>query len=495
MSVHRGRSVATKAARGAAWTIATGVGSRGLGLVGTLVLTYLVARDELGEVSDAAIAVLLVNQLSTLGAGQYYVSRPMAGRDVAWHATFLHVSLGAVALLGLLALRHSVSVWMKAPSLGHFLPGLLLSALLERLAYMPERVLARQMRFRKVGLCRTAGEIAYTVASVTLALFGWGGMSIVMGNVVRSVVRFVMMSGSVPAEDWLSRSPFSWKIVRAMLRFGLPMSVGMGAGFASRRVDNAIVSSLFGAHVVGAYNLAYNVADAPAVQVGEQIGDVLLPSFSVMTPIERKEALLRSTALLALVTFPLAVGLGSVATSLVGALLRPEWNDVGPMVLLLSAMSVVRPVGWTISSYLLARDNPRLDAVLEVLKLVSLVALLLTLGRRGPLWACLSVGLAFAVHAAASMAVLQVLDGVAVAALLAKSGPPLAACIPMVASVVATRLAFAQVGMHPSVSSLVVEITIGAVTYVASAAIIARSASQDLVGLLRGAWEAQRNKG
>ncbi len=488
MNASRGRSVAAKAASGAAWTIATGVGSRGLGLVGTLVLTYLVARDELGEVSDAAIAVLLANQLSTVGAGQYYISRPTAGRVVAWHATVLHISLGLLALVAVLAFEHPLSSWMRAPSLGRFLPGLLFSGLLERFAYMPERVLARSMRFRVIGLCRTAGEVAYTLASVGFALLGWGGMSIVVGNVVRSIVRLVAMASSVPRAEWLSRSRISAKTLRAMLRFGLPMSVGMGAGFASRRIDNAIVSSLFGTHVVGAYNLAYNVADAPAVQVGEQIGDVLLPSFSAMRPWERKEALVRSTALLALVTFPLAVGLGVVAPSLVKTLLRPEWSDVAPMVSLLSAMSIVRPVGWTISSYLLARDNPRLDAALEVLKLVSLVVLLLTLGRAGPLWACVAVGLAFTVHAAASMVVLQALDGVAVSELAAKCVPPLAACVPMVASVLATRLTLAGAGMRFGAASLVAEILAGVAVYTASAVVVARSASLDLISLWRRAW-------
>ena len=73
---------------------------------------------------------------------------------------------------------------------------------------------------------------------------------------------------------------------------------------------------------MGAYNLAYNVADVPAVQVGEQIGDVLLPSFAKLEPAARKAALVRSTGLLALVTFPLAVGLGAIAQPLVDALLR-----------------------------------------------------------------------------------------------------------------------------------------------------------------------------
>jgi lipopolysaccharide exporter len=483
-----GKDIAGLAAHGAAWTIATGVGARALGLVGTLLLTYFVNRKELGEVADAAVAVVLANQLSTVGVGQYYVSRPTVGRDVAWHATVVHLLLGAAALALVLLLRRPLAVWMRAPALGTFLPGLVIAGCLDRLAYMPERVLARDMRFRVIGLCRTAAEISYTGTSVALAVAGWGGMSIVVANVARSAVRFALMAGSVPRAAWLSPAPLSLRTVRAMLRFGLPISVGMGAGFASRRIDNAIVSGLFGANIVGAYNLAYNVADAPAVQVGEQIGDVLLPSFALMDPGKRKEALARSTALLALVTFPLAVGLGAVAQPLVRTLLRPEWHDVGPMLALLSILGVVRPVGWTISSYLLARNSPRLDAILEIAKLTSLVALLLTVGRGGPLWACAAVGLAFVIHAVASMAAVQVLDGVSMAELSARLGPPLLSCVPMVGAIAATGVVLAPAG---DAASLVAEVVVGAGAYIVSALVIARSTSRDLLTLVRRAWHGR----
>jgi PST family polysaccharide transporter len=481
-------SLVLKAVRGAAWTIATGIGSRALGLAGTLVLTYFVARDELGEVSDAAIAVLLANQFSTIGLGQYYVARPSAGRDVAWHATVAHLAMGLVAVASLLALGRPLAFWMKAPGLGHYLPGLAGAMLLDRFAYMPERVLARDMRFRVIGVCRTAAELAYTTVSVSLAALGWGAMSVVGGNLARSAVRLGAMAASVPRADWLSPTRLSLSTLRAMLRFGVPMSVGNTAGFASRKVDNAIVSGLFGVDVVGAYNLAYNLADVPAVQVGEQIGDVLLPSFSHLArEQDRKAALVRSTGLVALITFPLAVGVGTVAQPLVDALLRPEWHDVGPMLALLSVLSIVRPVGWTISAYLLACNRPRLDAALEILKLVALVALLLTLGREGPLWSCGAVGLAFALHAFGSMWAVQRIDSVTVGALAARCGRPLAACIPMVAAVLGMRAAMVGAGVHAPAMRLVGEIAVGAVVYPLAAWVLAGTMARDLVDLLRRA--------
>ncbi len=489
----QGTSLATRVVRGAAWTIATGVGSRALGLVGTLAVTYFVTRRDLGEVADAAVAVLLANQFSSLGVGQYYVARPSAGRDVAWHATLVHVGLGVVALAAVFLLAGPMGAWMKAPSLGRYLPGLALAALVDRVSYMPERVLARAMRFRVVGMCRTAGELSYTATSVLLAAMGFGASCIVVATEVRSAVRLATLAASVPRADWLQPTRFSWAKVRAMLRFGIPMSVATAASFASRRIDNAIVSGLFGADVVGSYNLAYNVADVPATQVGEQIGDVLLPSFAHMSSENGKAALVRSTGLLALVTFPLAVGLGAVAPTLVAALLRPEWSDAGPMLAMLSVLSVLRPIGWTISTYLLAQNRPRLDASLELLKLAAVVALLLTLGRLGPLWACAAVGLAFGAHALASMVVIQITDGVAVAAIASRCGGPLAACVPLVAAVLGVRLLLRDGGSRSDATVLVAQIATGLVAYPAAAWVLARSASRDFLGVVTSAL--RRRKG
>jgi PST family polysaccharide transporter len=155
------------------------------------------------------------------------------------------------------------------------------------------------------------------------------------------------------------------------------------------------------------------------------------------------------------------------------------------MLALLSVLGVARPVGWTISSYLLARDSPRLDAALEVLKFCSLVTLLLTLGRAGPLWACVAVGLAFVIHSLASILVVHALDGVTVSALAAKCGPPLAACVPMVAVIILIGLVLLRLPACPSALVLALQIAVGALVYAAAALLLARAASQDLLGLLR----------
>jgi lipopolysaccharide exporter len=473
-------SLGRKTVRGALWTISTGMGSRALGLIGTLIVARFLSPTEYGEVTVAAVLVLTANQFSTVGLGQFIVARPDASREVAFHATVFHVLLGVAALVLLFAFGDRLGAAVDAPHMGRFLPGLALAMLFDRVAFVPERVLARDLRFGPLSLGRAAGDVAHTVASVSLAVFGFGGAALVWGNLVRSVLRVVAFGVSVPRREWLEPCRLTLRQTRELLAFGMPVALGALFSFAARRWDNLLVSRYFGPGPAGMYNLAYNLADVPATQVGEQIGDVLVPSFARLEGERRTEALVRSLTLLSLVVFPLAVGLAAVAPTLVAAIFDERWRPVAPMLVLLSALSVTRPIGWTIQSYLQARQRTPFLAWLEALKLAILVLGIVTFGRISPLWTCTAVGLAFGVHAVASLAVARFLDAIPLGRVLGGLASALGACAFMTLAVLGARSVLSLEALAPALA-LAIEIVVGAVTYVAAALIVARAASYELL--------------
>lgn len=481
--------------RGAAWTILTSVGSRILGVVGTLALTYYLVPEIIGEVSDASNVVLTAHVLSSFGIAQYLVAHPNAEKDTGWHVTVMHVTLGAIAIAASWVFATPIGHLLKAPELGQYVPGLAAAVMLERIGVIPDRLLARDLQFRTLGMARTVSEISYTLVSVVLAVRGWGGMSIVVGNVVRSALLLLLLARAANPAEWLKPKPLHWARMREILVFGVPLAAAIVSTFASRRFDNFLVSGIYGIEVVGIYNLAYNLADIPAVQVGEQIGDVLLPSFARMEPDDRKRALVRSTGLLSLVVFPLAVGLGVVAPTLVVTLLPKKWHDVAAMLTILSALSVVRPLGWTIASYLQACHRTRPVMWLSFLKVIGLLAAIATLGRINPLWACGAVGVAFGLHALASMFVVARSDGIAMSAFLGKCIPPLLACVPMVLAVLGVRYGLRAAGISLRGVNLTLEITAGAVGYMLGGLTLARGISRDFIDLIRGAIAKRRGAG
>jgi len=504
-------SLATRAARGAAWTVLTSSAARAVGLGGTLLLTRFLDPDEYGEASLAAVVVATAGMVSNCGLSQYLVSRPGAGREAAFHATFYFTLLGLLALGVALLAGGPIGDLIHAPGMVRYLPGLAVAATLDRVATVQDRIQVRDMRFRSLGAIRSLGEIVYSAASVALAALGrgrwWGGGdAIVLASIARAAVRLVALSATTPRREWLEPCRITWARTRDLFAFGLPMSVATLAGFGSRKWDNLVFSHHFGQGAAGIYNLAYNLADIPASQIGETIGDVLVPSFAQMdTEERRRRALMLSMRQMTLLVAPLAFGLGAVAPTM-AAILDRRWAALGAELTILSVLSVLRPIGWIGSSYLQVKNMPRTIMILETGKPLALVVLMhafAVLGPRvagpaalGPLgqgtsWACAAVGVVFAINSFSYMVVFRRTDGLPLGAQIRELLPPVLACAPMVAAVVAVRGPLDGIGLAPWMR-LFVEVGVGAAVFTASALVLAPKASRELHGLVRAALARRR---
>jgi lipopolysaccharide exporter len=472
--------------RATLWTITTSLGTRFLGVIGTLVLTHFIAPYDYGEVSAATVLVLTANQLSTLNVGTYILAHPRSGRDVMFHATMLHLLPGFVASGVVWAVGWRFGATFDAPTLGRYLPGMVLSTALDRVLYMPERVLVRNMRFGALSISRAAGELTYTTVSIVAAVMGWGGMAIVLGNVARSVLRFIITMVYVNWRDWLQFTRLQWTIWRDMIRFGVPVAIGSLAGFGVRRWDNLLVSRFFGPAVLGKYNLAYNLADIPAVQVGEQISDVLQAAFSRIEGSDPRRALLRSLGVLAFVMTPMAVGVASIAPTLATAFFPKNWEGVGPMLMVLAVISFTRPISNTVGAYLQVRRQPLVVAVMDVVTLGLLMLALWTVGRLSPLWACAAVGMVFTARLLVWGWVLRRVEGVPLRDFIVPLLPPIVACVPLMAAVFGVHRAFVGSSHRYAVGVLLIEVVVGAAAYLGGAALVARRQLLELATLLRG---------
>ncbi len=479
-------SLAQKAARGALWTIVSSMGGRAVGVVGTLVMTRFLHPDVIGEVSDAVILCMTANWITIWGFGQYTIvqGRGAVAREVAWHATVAYFVLGAISLGFVALFGGQITPLFNAPHAAQYVPGMALALFIRRIGAMPERILTQRLDFRASGMSLAIGELVYTVTALTLAIAGQGGMSIVYANIVQQLVVVLILLRAAGVASWATPTKLRWARFKDMVRFGLPLGVQGIAHAASRYWDNLAISHFFGPGATGAYNLAYNLADIPAIQVGEQIALVLLPSMAELPAERRPAALERSSALLSLIIFPLAVGLGLVAYPLIALLLPAnKWQEVAPLLTVLACLSVFRPITWTLSAYLEAEAKTNRLMVLEIGKVAILIAGIAVLQREGLRAAAGAVGIAFGLTAIAGVAVV-VREGVSPRRMLVGFLQPLVACAVMAGAVGLTRVALALGGIeHPAIH-LVAEILVGAVVYAIAALVICKDTATDLLRLL-----------
>jgi lipopolysaccharide exporter len=464
--------------------MATGVGTRVVGLVGTLVLTRFIAPADYGEVSAAAICVLTASQLTFFAFGQYIIAHKSPA-DVAFQAAALHMGLGLAAMLVVFVLRGPLGILLDAPAMGRFIPGYAVAVLLERARVVPVALLVRDLRFRTVAIVNSIGELTFTGTALALAP-RWGGYAIMTGALARSLITFLLFAARAPRAEWLVRAPFDRGVVRHLFGYGTPIMLSSVADRAASTWDNLLVLRLFGARIMGAYALSYSLAETPLIYVAERMGDVLMPAFSKMEPSERPGAVVRAAGLMALVVAPLGVGLGAVAPTIVQAFFDARWSTMGSILMVLSVMTVFQPAPWSAVAYLQAEKMTRLIMITSIARaflLLGLVALLGWLG--GPIWACAGVGAGYALHSVITVALTARVTSLSARAYFLNVSRPLLACVPMFVAVAALRI-FLTERHAPVALSLAAQIACGAVVYAGAAFALAGSNVRELIRLGRG---------
>lgn len=377
--------------------------------------------------------------------------------------------------------------------MGRFMGGFALASAMDVVSIVPEKILARDLRFRVIALTKGIGEILYTAVALSLVTT-LGGMALVVGAVGRSlliVTVFFLKSDRI----WMRPVPWSWRMIREMLKYSSPLALANMTDFATSRWDNLLIGKFHGAGALGAYNLSYNLASTSTGGVAEHIADVLFPSFARLEARQRGQALVRALSAMAFIVFPLGLGLGVVAHNVVGVAFNAEWAIVAPMLTVLSLYAAISPPGWTFRAFYKAQGRTSFVMMAGMVRLALVLAGISTVGRLGPLWACAAVDLAFVAHFILMWSGLrgpypQLMRPAARAVLQA-----FGACVPMIAAVLLVQWAERLFFPLPPALALCVEIPAGVLGFVAGAALFARATATDLIGLARNLLRRGRARG
>ncbi|MBL8742393.1 MAG: oligosaccharide flippase family protein, partial [Myxococcales bacterium] len=483
-------SLAKKAAAGFIWTTAANLGARFITLVSTFILTRFLAPELQGEVNLAVVMVASVGAATTLGVGQFITANPKEGREVAFHGSVLLMCAGLLGVAVCLLTRHQIADWLNVPAMAHYVPGLAFSHILDRMGWMQRSILLRDLRFRTFGFRVAIGELTYAFSSVFFAFLGWGGDAIVAGNIARAGISLLFLVSVTDFRDYLTPHKLRREIMGRILRFGLPITVAGFFNVGATNWDNSFMGYRFGPGTVGVYNQAYRLADLPAATLGDQINDILIPTFARLEDqASRVRGFLRAVGLLALLVFPLAAGLSVVAPTLVEVFYPPSYAGVAPFLIVLASLNMFRAIGNLSGAMLQVVNRTRVFAFIDLLLVVMVLGTMALLAPLGPVASSFGVGIAFTTSVVLLVRSLRP-EGITLVATIKSIGRPLLACVPMVAAVIAVR--FAMGGQLPGSARLAIEILVGVVTFVGSAFIIAGPIARDFVRLGKSTIQRRR---
>jgi len=379
---------------GIKWASISMIATRAARLITTFFLARLLAPEAFGLVAITSITVELIRMMSEFGFGTAYVQRHYsspeddrrAANTIFWIGAFINVSLYLVAT----AATPLIVSCFTAPEAASLLRVLFLSLLLDIVGEVPRLDLQKRLQFKSLSLCEIAQISVYTVVALSMAFADAGAWSIIVGDLISKLVVSVLL---FRASKWRPGFMFDGIIARQLFNYGkFVWAFALLSGFGDA-MDKLFVGRYYSAADLGVYSMAFVLIMFPVTNISGIVNRVTFPLFSKLSQDREslRDAFLKALAHVAILAFPVSVGIMAVGPILVSVLLSPKWLPTIPLISILTFYGLALALSSITGPVFQAIGKPNAQFYTSILHHTTKLALLFVFQRNGLTGICYAV--------------------------------------------------------------------------------------------------------
>lgn len=346
-------SLKQKTVAGAVWSSGARISARVIQFGVMIALVRLLTPEAFGHLAMAMVFVGFALTLGKLGIGAALIQRHEITSSHISSAFWTNVVIGSGLLAGAYVLGPSVAAFYGEPVVGALVQVLGILFLISAVSIVPRALLQRRMAFGAIAKVEVVSTTLSGAFAIGLAVNGWGVWSLVGQRVCRKVGEGV---GLWIFTEQRPQLYFAFSSVRDLFGFSIGHAGFNFINYWARKSDDLLIGRFIGSYGLGVYDRAYRLMLFPITQIIGTISQVMFPALSsIQHEKERvKRIYLRTVGVLALVIFPLMMGLYVVADLLVMTLFGEQWIEAASIVEILCFVAVLHtltnPVGWIYNS-------------------------------------------------------------------------------------------------------------------------------------------------
>jgi O-antigen/teichoic acid export membrane protein len=342
--------------KNAAWMAGAQWGMQVLQFGVSIVLARLLIPSDYGLVSMSATFTGVVSLFASLGFGVALVERREVDDDCICTAFWSTAGVGVLAF---------ALATVGAPLIGSFYGerrlvtiiqvaacGLIISPLND----IALSLLTRQMAFRAIASIEIVAALIAQATALIAAFTGFGVWSLVAATIVSQVARFL---GFFCTVRWLPHFRFSRARFTELFSFSRYLVGYQLLNYFVRNLDNVLIGKVLGPVALGYYDLAYQLTLKPMVLVSSIFTQPLFPVLVSLKDDKKRAAdTYRSVVVyISLITFPLLLGLASVAPEAVSCILGERWVPVVPTLQILCVVGLMNCIATTVGTIYLSQGR------------------------------------------------------------------------------------------------------------------------------------------
>ncbi|MBK8750853.1 MAG: lipopolysaccharide biosynthesis protein [Candidatus Competibacteraceae bacterium] len=459
------QGIGVSIARGTAWMMLFKWSERSIGLISTLILARLLTPADFGLVAMAMSVVALMELMGAFGFDTALIQRQDAQRthyDTAW--TFNVLFSITIALL-LLVLAFPAASFYREPQLQWILPVLAIGALVQGFENIGTVNFRKELNFRREFRFLLSTKVASFAITVGLALSFRNYWALVAGIVTGKLFSV-----------WLSyrlhpyRPRFTLAASHDLFHFSKWLFFSNLVIFLQAKSADFIIGRTVGSRALGIYNIAFEIAVLPSTELVAPLNRAVYPVYSRISKdlTELRCRFLEVFGIIALISFPISIGLACVATPAVLVLLGNQWVEAIPLLRIFTIAGLVGALQSNLHLVIVALGKPKANTLVSTFTvMVSLPIFIfasLHYGVIGAAWTYL-------IFAFVGLSTIQFvffhITAIPVSAYMATLWRPILSSIALALAVLAAEMVLEQtISEISNLLKLLILVFTGAITYI-----------------------------
>lgn len=323
-----------------AWRYGGQVAAQVITWSSTILVVRLLDPSDYGLFAMSQVLVTALAFMNGYGFATSLIrTAEVARRDIA-QVFGLLLLLNASLAGALLVLAPFAAAYFREPQVAEILRVQVALFLVVPFIALPEAMLSRRLKFRPQAFASMAGAVTGASVALFLAWRGWGVWALVYAPILAFAARALALSVAAPV---YTIPTVDFRGARAIITFGGALTLCQFFWIIQSQSDVFIAGRIFDTYELGLYSEALFVALILSGRFLPPINEVAFPAYAELHHAGKRLGpyFLRVLRTVALVVFPLYVGLALTAHEAVATVFGEKWLGMAP---LLRNLAIVMPL-------------------------------------------------------------------------------------------------------------------------------------------------------
>lgn len=367
-----GQILSQRVVKGGFWVFSLRITQQVFNLVRLIILARILAPSDFGLMGIALLTMATLETFSQTGFQQALIQKKDNVESYLNSVWTVLILRSVILFIILFFIAPYASIFFKTPQARSIIQVIGLALLLRGFTNIGVIYFQKELELNRQFIYRLSGTLADFIVAVSAAFILRSVWALVFGllagNLVRCVVSYFIHS---------YRPHLSSDLGKAKELFGFGKWI-LGSSilvFLVTQGDDVFVGKLLGVAVLGFYQMAYRISNAPATEIAHVISQVTFPAYSKLQDnlLKLREAYLKVLKLTSFISIPLAGGIFILAPEFTRIFLTQKWMPMVPAMQILALCGLIRSIAATTGSIFKGVGKPRIETKWQMIRLLVLI--------------------------------------------------------------------------------------------------------------------------